>query len=146
MKRTAYTGAKTITADKAHELIKQHGKKWFWVAFTRKSDKIGKDSDGNKIIVARAGDIRYMCARTGVTKGRKTPNGEGRKYGFTEKRLSSVWCRQSQGYRAFGWDNLVYLKIGGKKYVVVNEAARQFAKKNPDHEMTKAMEDNGVCI
>jgi len=146
MKKTAYTGAKIITADKAHELIKKDGNKWFWVAFIRKTDKIGRDNKGNKIIAARAGDVRYMCARTGVTKGRKTKNGEGRKYNHTEKRLSSVWDRKAQGYRAFGWDNLVYLKIGGKKYVVVNETARQFCKNHPNHEMTKAMKDNGVCI
>lgn len=146
MKRTAYTGAKIITADKAHELVKEKGGRWFWTAFIRKTDKMGKDQDGNRVMLAKAGDIRYMCARTGVRKGLRTDDGEGRKYNFTEKRLSSVWDRQKQAYRAFSWDHLVYLKIGGKKYVVLTEAARQFCKANPQHEMAKAIKANKVLV
>ena len=146
MKRTAYTGAKIITADKAHELVKEKGSRWFWAAFIRKGDKVEKDQDGKRVVVAKAGDIRYMCARTGVKKGLKTENGEGRKYNFASKRLSSVWDRHADGYRSFSWDHLVYLKIGGKKFVVLTEAARQFCKKNPKHEMAKAVKKNGVLV
>jgi len=141
MKRTPFTGAKIITADKAHELIKEKGGRWFWTAFIRKGDK---KVDG--VVVARKGDIRYMCCRTGVKKGLKTENGEGRKYNYTDKRLASVWDRHAGAYRAFGWDNLVYLKIGGEKYVVLTEAARQFCLKNPDHEMSQSMKKNRVAI
>jgi hypothetical protein len=145
MKKTAFTGAKVITADKAHDLIKEHGQRFFWVAFTRKNDKVEKDpSTGEKVVVARKGDIRYMNAQTGVKKGRKTPNGEGRKYSFTGKRLSSVWDRQAKAYRAFSWDNLVYIKIGGGKYVVLTEEARQFCLNHPDHEMAKVLRENGI--
>jgi len=141
MKRTPYTGAKIITADKAHELIKEKGNRWFWAAFIRKTDK---KVDGKYI--ARKGNIRYMCCRTGVKKGLKTANGEGRRYNYTEKRLTSVWDRQKGAYRAFGWDNLVYLKIGGKKYVVLTETARQFCLRNKTHEMAKALKANKVLV
>lgn len=142
MKKTSFDGAKIVTPDKAHELIKAHGNKFFWAAFVRKTDK--KNEQGE--IVARKGDIRYMCCQTGVKKGRKTPNGEGRKYNFTEKRLSCVWDRQKKAYRSFAWDNLVYLKIGGGKYVVLNEVSRDFCQRNPEHEMAKVYEENGVLV
>jgi len=141
MKRTPYTGAKIVTADKAHELIKEKGNRWFWTAFIRKTDKKVAGE-----FVARKGDIRYMCCRTGVINKRKTANGEGRKYNYTDKRLTSVWDRSAGDYRAFSWDNMVYLKIGGKKYVVLTEAARQFCLKNPDHEMSKAIKKNRVLV
>jgi len=146
MKRTPYTGASIITADKAEELIKANGSRWFWTAFIRKTDKKGRDQNGDRILIAKAGDIRYMCARTGVTKGRKTPNGEGRKYNFSEKRLISVWDRQAKDYRAVSKDHMVYLKCGGRKYVVLTDATTKFCKENPTHEMSKAVKANKVVV
>lgn len=146
MKRTAFTGAKIITADKAHELIQENGSKWFWTAFIRKTDKRARNKQGVMVTTSKKGDIRYMCARTGVKSKLRTNKGEGRKYNFTEKRLSSVWDRQVQGYRAFSWDHMVYLKIGGRKYVVMTENARQFCKANPDHEMAIAVKKNRVEV
>lgn len=144
--KTDFTDAKIITPNKAQELIKKHGNKWFWAAFVRKNDKVAKDALGNKVTVARAGDIRYMCCRTGVKKHLKTPNGEGRAYNFTEKRLTSVWDRKANGYRAFSWDYLTLLKIGGEKYVVLNETSRSFCRRNPKHDIASAFVSNGIVV
>ena len=61
MKRTTYTDAKIITADKAHELIKEKGNRWFWAAFIRKGDKKAKDpTTGKNVIVAKLKLIALM--------------------------------------------------------------------------------------
>jgi len=142
MKRTPYTGAKIITADKAEELIRKHKGKIFWVAFTRKTNKKKRNPEtGEMVFVARKGDIRYMSCRTGVKAGVK---GVGRNFDPKEKRLISVYDIQKKGYRMFSKDHLVYLKIARKKYVVLTENAREFCLKHPEHEMTKAVKANRV--
>jgi hypothetical protein len=146
-KSSNFEGAKVITADKAHELIEEKGQKFFWVAFTRKNDKVIKDpKTGLKIVASRAGDIRYMNCQTKVKKHLKTPNGEGKKYNFTSKRLTSIYSRMDKGYRSFSWDHLIYLKIAGQKFVVLTEEARKFARNNPDHELAQVLRDHGIEI
>lgn len=48
--------------------IRQNGSKFFKVVFARKNDKWGKDEQGNKVLVAKAGELRTMVCRRGVRK------------------------------------------------------------------------------
>jgi len=136
-----------ITSDKASELIKGNGNKFFWTAFVRKGDKKVKDAiTGERRIVARKGSIRYMNCQTGVRKHLKTESGSGRKYSFKEHRLTSVYDRKARGYRSFAWDNMVALRVKGIDYVVLNEVSRNFCKDNPNHEMSKMIVGAGIEV
>jgi len=138
---------KIITSDKASELIKENGNKFFWTAFVRKGDKKVKDAiTGASRVVARKGSIRYMNCQTGVRKHLKTEGGEGRRYSFKEHRLTSVFDRKAKGYRSFAWDYMVALRVKGINYVVLNEVSRNFCKNNPDHEMSKMIKDSGIEV
>lgn len=138
---------RVITPDKAAELIKENGSKFFWVAFIRKTDKKSKNPiTGEYEVVAKKGSIRYMNCQIGVKKHLRTPAGIGKKYDFTKYRLQSVYDRKAKGYRAFAWDYIVALRIAKKDYVVLNERIRQFCKHNPNHELTKRVLKAGVEI
>jgi len=147
---TTATESKTIkivTPEKASELIKENGNKFFWTAFLRKNDKKAKDAiTGETKIVARKGTIRYMNCQTGVKKHLRTPEGVGKKYDFAEHGLQSVYERKSKGYRSFAWDYMVALRIKKNDYVVLNENCREFCRKNPDHAMSKLVAKSGVEV
>ena len=135
---------KIINADKASELVKKHGTKIFHATFIRKTDKVSKGQDGEKVIVATAGSLREMTCRTKVKKHLKTEGGEGRAYNFSERRLSSVYDVNAKGYRAFSWDHLVQLKLAKEVYIVLTEQCRQFCLGNPEHEIAQAIADSGI--
>jgi len=136
---------KIINAEKANEMIKKNGTKIFHATFIRKHDKVEKDQQtGEKILVAAAGTLREMTCRTKVKKHLKTENGEGRKYNFTDRRLSSVYDINAKGYRSFSWDHLVMLKMAKEEYVVLTENCRQFCLNNPEHQIAQAVADSGI--
>lgn len=137
---------KIITPNEAHDLIKGNGGRWFWVAFTRKNAKKGKDAYGRTIVVEPAGAIRYMQCRTGVTKYRKTPNGEGRLYNYTAKRLTSVEDRKIKKYRSFSWDHLVAMRIGGVDYIVLSDNTVDFCNREPQHEISQYVAQNRSTV
>lgn len=138
---------KVIMPEQAHQKIQDTHGKVFSVVFRRKRDKTAKDPQtGEKVIVAKAGDLREMNCRTEVKKHRKTPNGEGKKYVFSEHDLVSVYDLKVKGYRSFAWKNVLVLKVGGEEYVVLSPQTIAYCHENPNSEIAKKVEDSGIEV
>ena len=138
---------KVIMPEQAHEKIKSSNSKFFTVVFRRENDKVAKDPNtGERIVVARAGDLREMNCKTGVKVHRKTPNGEGRKYSFSAHDLISAYDMVAKGYRSFKWANILTLKIGGEEYVVLSPQTLEYCQENPDTIMARKVEESGIEV
>ena len=138
---------KIIMPEQAHEKIKESNSKFFTVVFRRKKDKVEKDPvTGNRIIVAKAGDLREMNCRTGVKSHLTTPNGEGRKYSFSAHDLVSVYDMRAKGYRSFAWANILTLKISGEEYVVLSPQTLEYCQENPDTILARKVEESGIEV
>jgi hypothetical protein len=134
-----------IMPEQANKKIKNSHGKIFSVIFRRKTDKI-VNKDGQKVIVAKAGDLREMTCRTEVRSKLHTPNGEGKKYNFSEKHLVSVYDMQKKAYRSFSWENIIQLKIRGKEYIVLSSQTLQYCKENPNSNIAKKVEENHIEV
>ena len=66
-----------------------------------------------EFIKRTTGEIRVMNARRGVRKGVK---GVGLRYNPAEYSLLNVYDMQDGGFRSINLENLVALRMGGKKY------------------------------
>lgn len=136
---------KIIMPQQAHEKIEGTDGKIFSVVFRRKRDKVERDKEtGEKKIVARAGDLRKMNCRTKVTSRRKTPNGEGRAYKFSDYDLVSVFDLQADGYRTFAWANIVFLHVNGEEYIVLSDQTLAYCRDNPDSDVANAVQNAGI--
>jgi hypothetical protein len=136
---------KIIMPEQAHAKISDTHGKIFSVVFRRKRDKVERDKDtGEKVVVAKAGDLREMNCRTEVTSKRVTPNGEGKKYSFSAHNLVSVYDMQKKGYRSFAWENVVILKVNGTEYVVLSSQTLDFCQTNPESEVAETVRDSGI--
>ena len=136
---------KIIMPEQAHGKIKDTHGKMFTVVFRRKNDKVERDADtGEKKIIAHAGDLRSMNCRTEVKSKLATPNGEGRKYRFSDHDLVSVYDMQAKGYRSFAWENVVTLKAFGEEYIVLSKQTREYCNENPESDVAKKVEDSGI--
>jgi ketosteroid isomerase-like protein len=134
-----------IMPETAHKKIKELGNKFFSVTFRRRRDKVERDPDtGEKKIVARAGDLREMSCQCGVKKYRKTPDGEGKKYVFSEHDLVSVTDTKIKQYRSFAWANILTLKASGQEYVVLSEQTKEYCLANPESEIAQKVKEAGI--
>jgi len=137
--------AKIILPEQAHNKIKESNGKTFTVVFRRENDKLAKDPNtGERIVVAKKGDIREMNCRTGVKSKRKTPNGEGKKYVFSQYDLVSAYDMQVHGYRSFKWANILTMKYRGSEYIVLSPQLIDWCQNNPDDKITKKVRDSGI--
>jgi len=115
--------------------------------FRRKRDKVERDPNtGEKVIVAKAGDLREMNCRTEVKSKLRTPDGEGKKYIFSEHELVSVYDLVAKGYRSFAWKNVISMKVNGEKYVVLSEQTLDYCQTNPTSEIAKNVENSGIEV
>jgi hypothetical protein len=138
---------KIITPEQAHEKIENSHGKIFSVIFRRKKDKIEKSpKTGERIITAKAGDLREMNCRTEVKSKLRTPNGEGKKYVFSEHDLVSVYDLREKGYRSFAWANILVLKINGTEYIILSPQTLEYCKQNPDTIMARKVEESGIEV
>lgn len=135
---------KIILPEQAQEKINDTHGKIFSVVFRRKRDKIEKNEHGEKVVLAKAGDLREMTCRTEVKSKLKTPNGEGKKYVFSEYNLVSVYDLKKKAYRSFSWKNVIKMKMSGEEYIILSEQTRDYCKKNPDSEIAKIVQNSGI--
>jgi hypothetical protein len=138
---------KIIMPEQAHDKIKESHGKIFTVVFRRKRDKVEKHPEtGEKVVVAQAGDLREMNCRTEVKSKLKTPDGEGKRYVFSEHDLVSVYDLRAEGYRSFAWKNVISMKINGEEYVVISEQTRDYCQTNPDSDIAETVKNSGIEI
>ena len=138
---------KIILPEQAHQKILDSHGKIFGVVFRRKNDKIERDSiTGERRVIARAGDLREMNCRTKVKSKLHTPDGEGKKYIFSQHNLVSVYDLKKQAYRSFKWENVIFLKMNGEKYIVLSPQTLEYCKKEPESELAKNIKDSGIEI
>jgi len=134
-----------ILPEQAHAKIKESHGKIFSVVFRRKNDKVEKNPEtGERVVVAKAGDLREMNCRTEVKSKLATPNGEGKKYVFSAYDLVSVYDMQVKGYRSFKWSNVVTMKINGKEYIVLSEQTLEYCRENPESDIAKKVKNSGM--
>jgi len=138
---------KIIMPEQAQNKIKNTHGKIFSVVFRRKRDKVERDPNtGEKVVVAKAGDLREMNCRTEVKSKLATPNGEGKKYVFSQHELVSVYDLVAKGYRSFAWKNVISMKVNGEKYIVLSEQTLDYCQTHPTSEIAKIVESSGIEV
>jgi hypothetical protein len=94
---------KTISRERACDLIANNGGKFFSVVFTKRTTK----------------SRRKMTCRRGVTS---QLTGGGRNYNPQDHSLLTVFSIGDKGYRSVPLEGLTSLALGGETYSIVGES------------------------